>query len=100
MTGAGCVRIIPLMSRPFGMRDALGALRRGITLSLGDPALKRRIAISILVNALAFVVLLYCLLWGAVELVDWSLGGSAAADPRSSSPGRCRLGRRTKRREP
>lgn len=81
MTGAAGVRIIPLMSRPVGMRDALGALQRGITLSLGDPALKRRIALSILVNAVAFVALLCGLLWGAVELVDWALGGSVAADP-------------------
>jgi len=63
------------------MRDAIAALQQGITLSLGDAELKGRIAVSILVNAVAFVLLLWGVLWGAVELVGWALEGSVAADP-------------------
>jgi uncharacterized protein involved in cysteine biosynthesis len=69
------------MSRPVGTRDAIAALHRGIALSLGDEELKGRIAVSIIVNGVAFVLLLAGLLWGAVEVVGWALDGAVAADP-------------------
>jgi len=69
------------MAHPVAAREALSALSAGITLSLGDPALRRRIMLSVVVNGLVFGLVLAGALWGASEAVAWAFAGQEAADP-------------------
>jgi CysZ protein len=69
------------MSHSLAIRDAFAALRAGIALSLGDEHLRRRIAVSVVVNGVSFVALLACLLWAASEGVSWVIDGVEVADP-------------------
>ena len=68
------------MTTDLGVSDVLSALSKGISMSLGDPELRGRIAVSLAINAVAFLVLAGALLWGAFALIDWALGGAEVAD--------------------
>ena len=69
------------MNPPVRTWDALLALKRGIAMSFGDDALRARMVVSIIVNAIAFLGLLAMTLWGAMSLVDLALTGPEVADP-------------------
>ena len=69
------------MSQRIVTRDAFAALRAGIALSFGDPALRRRIVVSVVVNGVAFMALLAGMLWATSEGVTWALDGAESVDP-------------------
>ncbi|MGB0589435.1 MAG: EI24 domain-containing protein [Myxococcota bacterium] len=69
------------MNQDLAMRHAFAALRHGIVLSLGDPRMRRRIVVSILVNGVVFAMLLASLSWVASQGVAWAFDGAEVADP-------------------
>ena len=69
------------MTHHVAAREAISALSTGIALSLGEPSLRRRIAVSVVVNGLVFALVLAGALWGASELVAWAFSGEEVSDP-------------------
>ncbi len=58
--------------------EAISALFQGIELGFSQPSLRRKLVVSLLVNLVAFSLLLWGLLSGAFGLVDWFLPDAAA----------------------
>ena len=63
------------------MGHAFAALRSGLALSFGDPHMRRRIAVSVLVNGVAFAMLLAGMFWAASQGGAWAFDGAEVVDP-------------------
>ena len=69
------------MTQQLQASAAFAALGRGLSLSLSDGALKRRVGLALVVNTLVFVALLWGVFWGAGELLAWGDSLVEVADP-------------------
>ncbi|MGM0575642.1 MAG: EI24 domain-containing protein [Myxococcota bacterium] len=62
-------------TRRVGAAEAVWGLLAGLRLCLGDLRMRRKVAASLAVNAVAFLLFVAALLWGAFSLVDALVGG-------------------------
>ncbi len=70
----------PIVTRGVGPAEGVGCLLRGIGLTLGDGRIRRQILLSVVVNGLAFALLLLGLGWGVVAATaGWVDDGGLAA---------------------
>lgn len=82
LTGRSSVSILALVDTAAPLRvsapEAISALFQGVEMGLSEPSLRRKLVVSLLVNLVAFSLLLWGLLSGAFGLVDWMLPDAAA----------------------